>query len=160
MTQILFLIQKVGCFFHMRSTSHHLMYIALLPPPFLSHQRRNLIRPRSQTHAAMTQFRTPSSPTMTRSHRTPSSSPISSRRASSFAQSENVLTTPPPNRLLANQLKLKGSFTDPAQPRRREAFGVVRYQRWFADICLTVRFYRYVPHPKMSMSATQVIPMD
>jgi hypothetical protein len=36
------------------------------------------------------------------------------------------MSTPPPNRALVRQLKLKGSWTDPAQPRRREAFGAVR----------------------------------
>ncbi|KAK2463821.1 hypothetical protein APHAL10511_004126 [Amanita phalloides] len=96
---------------------------ALLPPPFLSNQRRNLVRPRSQTHAAMAHARTPSSPTMTRTNRAPLSSLVASRRTS---QSENLLATPPPNRILSSQFKLKGSFTDPAQPRRREAFGVVR----------------------------------
>ncbi|KAF8632155.1 hypothetical protein AX17_004897 [Amanita inopinata Kibby_2008] len=100
---------------------------ALLPPPFLSNQRRSLIRPRAQTHTSMSHVRTPSSPTMTRTSRAPTSSPLSSRRTlSSLNQSENLMATPPPNRILASQLKLKGSFTDPAHTRRREAFGVVR----------------------------------
>jgi hypothetical protein len=40
-----------------------------------------------------------------------------------MSYSMNMISTPPSNRHLARQLKLKGSFTDPAQPRRREAFG-------------------------------------
>ncbi|KIY70826.1 hypothetical protein CYLTODRAFT_451322 [Cylindrobasidium torrendii FP15055 ss-10] len=39
--------------------------------------------------------------------------------------SHTIMATPPPNRSLAQQLKLNGSLTAPAQPRRREAFGVV-----------------------------------
>ena len=126
MTPTLLPPEKVGRP-HNRDESLVLIYakIALLPPPFLSNQRRNLIRPRSQTHAAMAHIHTPSSPTMTRSNHVPLSSPVSSRRTSSFNQSENLMATPPPNRFLVSQLKLKGSFTDPAQTRRREAFGIV-----------------------------------
>ncbi|KAF8621342.1 hypothetical protein AX15_007873 [Amanita polypyramis BW_CC] len=74
----------------------------------------------------MTHVRMPSSPTVTRSNLASLSSPVSSRRTTttSFHRSENLMATPPPNRILANQLKLKGSFTDPAQPRRREAFSM------------------------------------
>ncbi|RXW19467.1 hypothetical protein EST38_g6393 [Candolleomyces aberdarensis] len=51
------------------------------------------------------------------------SSPVRTRRA--LGAVGNVMSTPPPNRALSAQLKLKGSLTDPAQPRRREAFGAV-----------------------------------
>ncbi|KIL60917.1 hypothetical protein M378DRAFT_13835 [Amanita muscaria Koide BX008] len=99
---------------------------ALLPPPFLTNQRRSFVRPRSQTHATITHTRASSSPTISRANRTPSASPVMPRRSSVLNQSENIMATPPPNRNLSNQLKIKGSLTDPAQPRRREAFGVVR----------------------------------
>ncbi|KAF8970368.1 hypothetical protein BDZ97DRAFT_1902071 [Flammula alnicola] len=86
---------------------------ALLAPPFLStHRRLNSLpttsRPRAQSHASL--------PTS----RIASLSPIASRTTD-----PNLMSTPPPNRTLARQLKLKGSLTDPAQPRRREAFGAV-----------------------------------
>ncbi|PFH46736.1 hypothetical protein AMATHDRAFT_7452 [Amanita thiersii Skay4041] len=98
---------------------------ALLPPPFLSNHRRNPIRPRAQTQASIFQSRPPSSPTITRSNRAAPTSPLNSRRSLNMNQSENLMATPPPNRILSSQLKLKGSFTDPAHTRRREAFGVV-----------------------------------
>lgn len=74
----------------------------------------------------------PLSPNVSRnSSRAAQTSPPNTRRISSLNHSQNLnLTcTPPPNRALTRQLKLKGSLTDPAQPRRREAFGVVRLYR-------------------------------
>ena len=50
-------------------------------------------------------------------------SPAQPRRTTAY--SANLMSTPPPNRALARQLKLKGSMTDPAQPRRREALANV-----------------------------------
>ncbi|KAE9385450.1 hypothetical protein BT96DRAFT_595294 [Gymnopus androsaceus JB14] len=52
------------------------------------------------------------------------SSPVQVRRPS-LANHQSVMAMPPPNRQLAEQLRLKGSFTDPAQFRRREAFDAV-----------------------------------
>ena len=50
------------------------------------------------------------------------------------------MSTPPPNRALARQLKLKGSLTDPAQPRRREAFGAV----WFFPSFIVLKLMHFV----------------
>jgi hypothetical protein len=36
-----------------------------------------------------------------------------------------LMSTPPPNKAVMRQLKLKGSLTDPPHPRRREALGTV-----------------------------------
>ena len=63
--------------------------------------------------------------TQTTSRLPQTASPRLPRRNQSFNHSANLMSTPPPNRALARQLKLKGSLTDPAQPRRREAFGAV-----------------------------------
>ena len=70
---------------------------------------------------------TPFSPitTHTTSRLPQTTSPRLPRRNQSFNHSVNLMSTPSPNRALARQLKLKGSLTDPAQPRRREAFGAV-----------------------------------
>jgi hypothetical protein len=45
---------------------------------------------------------------------------------SSLNHAVSLMSSPPPNRALAMQLKFKGSVTDPAQPRRCEAFRAVR----------------------------------
>jgi hypothetical protein len=73
----------------------------------------------------------------TQSHRTPSdmSSPVASRLAypssplanKSLPLDLSITATPPQNRALAKQLKLKGSYTDPPRPRKREAFGIVSH---------------------------------
>ncbi|KAG2750455.1 hypothetical protein P692DRAFT_20801961 [Suillus brevipes Sb2] len=75
---------------------------ALLPPPFLAIHRR------SQTISSTAPPRTPLSPYALR---TPA------RRAL------GVLNTPPPKPTNVNQLKFKGSLTDPAHTRRRPSFG-------------------------------------
>lgn len=78
-------------------------YAALLPPPFFSIHRRS----RTISNTAP---RVPLSP---HALRTPG------RRAL------GVLNTPPPKPTNVNQLKFKGSFTDPAHTRRRPSFGQV-----------------------------------
>ncbi|KAF8886510.1 hypothetical protein BD779DRAFT_1673142 [Infundibulicybe gibba] len=121
---------------------------ALLPPPLLSTHRRTLNRPRAQSHAPLPPSRTalPISPTVNRNHQSrlpisplrsrlpPPVSPLRPRRISNQSQND-VTCTPPPNRTLARQLKLKGSFTDPPGGRRREAFGNIRPPN--ANISLT-----------------------
>jgi hypothetical protein len=104
---------------------------ALLSPPFLTKQRRTtasaaLTRSRSQSHVPPPS-RTFSSPTVLRDHSprafAPPTSPLV---ASRLNQSQNnLMSTPPPNKALARQLKFKSSFTDPPHTRRREAFGPV-----------------------------------
>ncbi|KAF8880452.1 hypothetical protein CPB84DRAFT_1851837 [Gymnopilus junonius] len=106
---------------------------ALLAAPFLStHRRLNSLpitnRPRAQSHASLPSSRLhPLSPVTSRINNRPpqTSSPLQSRRtmSTSFSQSASLMSTPPPNRTLARQLKLKGSLTDPVPPRKREAFG-------------------------------------
>ncbi|KAF8998890.1 hypothetical protein BDZ89DRAFT_1251030 [Hymenopellis radicata] len=83
---------------------------ALLPAPFLSNNRRRAL---SQSYT----------PAMNVNQRMVPTSPLARKNVSTIKNS--VIATPPPNRNLARQLKLKGSLTDPAQTRRREAFGVV-----------------------------------
>ncbi|KAK0192333.1 hypothetical protein F5146DRAFT_978738 [Armillaria mellea] len=86
---------------------------ALLPPPFMSNQRRR----------ALSTSQAPASLVMNQSQRMIPNSPL--RHRNSSAPKNSVMATPPPNRNLARQLKLRGSLTDPAHTRRREAFGVV-----------------------------------
>lgn len=86
---------------------------ALLPPPFMSNQRRRAL----STSQASASFM------MNQSQRMIPTSPL--RHRNSSAPKNSVMATPPPNHNLARQLKLRGSLTDPAHTRRREAFGVV-----------------------------------
>ncbi|KAG6853362.1 hypothetical protein C0991_004981 [Blastosporella zonata] len=102
---------------------------ALLAPSLISNQRHQsfapLNRPRAQSHISSPTSRPFVSPSNTRSsarHLAQPVSPLASRRPN---QNTNVTSTPPPNRALARQLKLKGSLTDPAITRRREAFAPV-----------------------------------
>ncbi|KAG6873625.1 hypothetical protein C0995_013556 [Termitomyces sp. Mi166 len=104
---------------------------ALLAPSLISNQRRPgfvpLNRPRAQSHLPPPTARPFASPANTRAsarHLAQPSSPLASRRLNQ-SQNVNVTSTPPQNRALARQLKLKGSLTDPAATRRREAFGPV-----------------------------------
>ncbi|THU94728.1 hypothetical protein K435DRAFT_724370 [Dendrothele bispora CBS 962.96] len=95
---------------------------ALLPPPFLPTQRRRAL---SQSHAG-THAPSVASVNVSRIPVTrllPPSSPVVRKTLS--ALNNSVTATPPPNRNVTQQLKLKGSQTDPAHTRRREAFGVV-----------------------------------
>ncbi|TFK39266.1 hypothetical protein BDQ12DRAFT_629803 [Crucibulum laeve] len=114
----------------------------LLPAAFLSTHRRTAsdalpqrsrVAPHSQSFTAPSLLPQPLSPMATRTNTNikpqATSSPVRQRRTlSTLNQSMNVnlMSTPPPNRALSSQLKMKGSLTDPAQPRRREAFGVIR----------------------------------
>ncbi|KAH0581780.1 hypothetical protein H2248_011462 [Termitomyces sp. 'cryptogamus'] len=101
---------------------------ALLAPSLISNQRGPgfaVNRPRAQSHLPSPTTRSFASPSNTRTsvhHLAQPSSPLASRRLNQ-SQNVNVTSTPPPNRALARQLKLKGSLTDPAATRRREAFG-------------------------------------
>ena len=87
-------------------------------------------RPRAQSNVSPPVSRIqPLSPITAKAGRLPqTTSPLQPRRNhSSFNHSANLMSTPPPNRALARALKLKGNLTDPAQPRRREAFGDVGF---------------------------------
>ncbi|XP_006463671.1 hypothetical protein AGABI2DRAFT_225554 [Agaricus bisporus var. bisporus H97] len=102
-----------------------------LLPPFLSKQMEYPAnpassRPRSQSQNIFVPQTQPLSPTLRRNGSRLQSpvSPLRTRQSQNTPP--NLLTTPPPNRNLVKQLKLKGSLTDPAHTRRREAFGVVR----------------------------------
>lgn len=120
---------KNSCF----CASDSLFSAALLAPPFLTKHRRlnslpNTTRPRAQSQASLPSAHMhPLSPITSRTvnRATQMSSPLQSRRTASMNYSMNLMSTPPPNRALARQLKLKGSLTDPAEPRRREALGPV-----------------------------------
>ncbi|KAF9486156.1 hypothetical protein BDN70DRAFT_237181 [Pholiota conissans] len=102
-------------------------------PSLATHRRLNSMpvagRPRAQSHASLPRSRVhPPSPAIPRNVERvpPPASPLQTRQSvSSLSHSLNLMSTPPPNRALSRQLKLKGSMTDPAQPRRREAFGTV-----------------------------------
>ena len=83
-------------------------------------------RPRAQSNVSLPTSRMqPFSPITHTASRLPQTASPRQPRNQSFNHSANLMSTPPPNRALARQLKLKGSLTDPAQPRRREAFGAV-----------------------------------
>ncbi|KAG7446812.1 uncharacterized protein BT62DRAFT_1075568 [Guyanagaster necrorhizus] len=86
---------------------------ALLPPPFLSNNRRR----------ALSTSQAPASLAMNESQQMIPTSPLTYNNSSTLKST--ITATPPPNRNLARQLKLRGSLTDPAHTRRREAFGVV-----------------------------------
>lgn len=108
------------------------MLVALLAPSLILNQRgpgfAPLNRPRAQSHLPSPITRSFPSPQNTRTPARPlaqPSSPLALRRLNQ-SQNVNVMSTPPPNRALARQLKLKGSLTDPAATRRREAFGPVK----------------------------------
>ncbi|KAF5350962.1 hypothetical protein D9756_008235 [Leucocoprinus leucothites] len=111
--------------------SNILISEALLPA-FLSAQSENSFSPvqtRARAHSQNSHV-PPSqslSPTLRRNTISRAQAPVSPLRSrQSQNQPVNLLSTPPPNRNLVKQLKLKGSVTDPAHTRRREAFGVVR----------------------------------
>ncbi|KAF9068892.1 hypothetical protein BDP27DRAFT_1421523 [Rhodocollybia butyracea] len=106
----------------------------LLPASFMSTQRRRALSHAgvpSQYSASVSSHaphsaprartRPPLAPLSPVTRRLAPSSPVQARRPS-LVNHQNVMSTPPPNRQLAERLRLKGSFTDPAQPRRREAF--------------------------------------
>ena len=106
--------------------------LALLAPALTNHRRLHSApitgRPRAQSNVSPPTSRMPPfSPITTHnaSHLPQTTSPRLPRRNQSFNHSASLMSTPSPNRALARQLKLKGSLTDPAQPRRREAFGAV-----------------------------------
>ncbi|KAJ4468797.1 hypothetical protein J3R30DRAFT_1606228 [Lentinula aciculospora] len=110
---------------------------ALLPAPFMSTQRRrslshagsvsqhNLPMSTNAPHSApRARTRPPLAPLSPVTRRMAPSSPVQARRPS-LANHQNVMATPPPNRQLAERLRLKGSLTDPAQLRRREVYDAV-----------------------------------
>ncbi|KAJ3878394.1 hypothetical protein F5051DRAFT_230511 [Lentinula edodes] len=108
---------------------------ALLPAPFMSTQRRRALShaglvPQYSTSsdapysAPRARGRPPLAPLSPVTRRMAPSSPLQARR-SSLVNHQNVMATPPPNRQLAERLRLKGSLTDPAQLRRREVYDAV-----------------------------------
>ncbi|KAF4616504.1 hypothetical protein D9613_008773 [Agrocybe pediades] len=105
---------------------------ALFGAPLVpTHRRMNSLpvinRPRAQSQASLPPTRMhPLSPVTSRTNNRPlqMASPLQPRRSgSSVGHVTSIMSTPPPNRALASKLRLKGSLTDPAQPRRRETFG-------------------------------------
>ena len=126
------LLKKVCSLLGRKLNSDNDSPTALLSPPFLTKQRRTtasaaITRPRSQSHVPPPTSRTFASPTVLRDQSAralePSTSPLVARRLNQ--SQNNLMSTPPPNKALARQLKFKGSFTDPPHTRRREAFGPV-----------------------------------
>ena len=135
MIPVLFALKKVNNMTRIFAPTHLTPFFlaALLAPPFLTKHRRlnslpNTTRPRARSQASLPPAHMhPLSPITSRTVNRPSqmSSPLQSRRTASMNYSMNLMSTPPPNRALARQLKLKGSLTDPAEPRRREVLGSV-----------------------------------
>ena len=135
MIPALFALKKVKMFRRILASAHltPFFFVALLAPPFLTKHRRlnslpNTTRPRAQSQASLPPAHMhPLSPITSRTvnRATQMTSPLQSRRTASMNYSMNLMSTPPPNRAFARQLKLKGSLTDPAEPRRREALGPV-----------------------------------
>lgn len=128
-----------------------LRIIVLLPAPFMSTQRRRALShaglapqysgsmPSNGPHSApRARPRPPLAPLSPVTRRMAPSSPVQARRPS-LTNHQNVMATPPPNRQLAERLRLKGSLTDPAQPRRREAFDAVCLS-FLMSICV-LKFY-------------------
>ncbi|KAI0694216.1 hypothetical protein BC835DRAFT_1533943 [Cytidiella melzeri] len=89
---------------------------ALLPAPFLSTQRRARAFTQALPHV-------PALPLAPMSNPMQMSTPARAPRARPFALSPAFLNTPPPNQDLLKKFRLRGSNTDPAQTRRRPAFG-------------------------------------
>lgn len=129
----LFLLRKVRLIYRGgKYKNDNNRHPALLSPPFLPNQRRTMsattTRPRSQSHVHLPSSLTFASSTVVRDHAAGAlASPASPLVARRLNHSQNLMLTPPPNRSLARQLKLKGSFTDPPHTRRREAFGPVNF---------------------------------
>jgi hypothetical protein len=113
-------------------------------------------RPRAQSNVSLPTSRMPPfSPitTHTASRLQQTTSPRQPRRNQSFNHSTNLMSTPSPNRTLARQLKLKGSQTDPAQPRRREAFGAVCL--FPPVLCSEADAFRQLPRPRHKISGIE-----
>ncbi|KAI0698464.1 hypothetical protein BC835DRAFT_1413050 [Cytidiella melzeri] len=89
---------------------------ALLPAPFLSTQRRARAFTQALPHV-------PALPLAPMSNPMQMSTPARAPRAQPFQLSPAFLNTPPPNQDLLKKFRLRGSNTDPAQTRRRPAFG-------------------------------------
>ncbi|KAJ3986188.1 hypothetical protein F5890DRAFT_1026361 [Lentinula detonsa] len=110
---------------------------ALLPAPFMSTQRRRALShagsvpqhypsmpPNAPHSAPKTRSRPPLATLSPVTRRMAPSSPVQARKPS-LVNHQNVMATPPPNRQLAERLRLKGSLTDPAQLRRRGVYDAV-----------------------------------
>lgn len=97
---------------------------ALLPAPFLSSQRRarafTQIQP-SSISLPLSQIPNPQL-----------STPARVSHAQPFGFNSALLNTPPPNPYLLNKYRLRGAVTDPAQTRRRPAFGQVSLNKMIA----------------------------
>ncbi|KAL0571896.1 hypothetical protein V5O48_010071 [Marasmius crinis-equi] len=87
-------------------------------PSFMAANRRRAL---SQSHAGV--LPPAQNPPRTPARRLQPTSPNVARKTLAALSSNTA--TPPPKRNLAQQLRMKGSLTDPPQLRKREAFGVV-----------------------------------
>ncbi|KIJ63146.1 hypothetical protein HYDPIDRAFT_113724 [Hydnomerulius pinastri MD-312] len=103
---------------------------ALILPPFLPNHRR------SRTQSSIHPQCAPVSPQM---HRTPARRTL------------GILNTPPPKPTNSNQLKFKGSFTDPAHTRRRPSFGQISTELFDIDEDA------FEPYPQSFSSTAQTI---
>ncbi|KAJ3558259.1 hypothetical protein NM688_g1028 [Phlebia brevispora] len=88
---------------------------SLLPAPFLSGQRRTRAFTHSQPQVT--------SPLQQITNPTQLSTPARPSQSQSFVFSPQVMNTPPPNPIIFNKYRLRGTVTDPAHTRRRPAFG-------------------------------------
>ncbi|GJE86652.1 RING-finger domain-containing protein [Phanerochaete sordida] len=88
---------------------------ALLPAPFLSSQRRARAFTTVQPPVAASPLIQIPNPQL--------STPARASLVQTYALSPAYLNTPPPNPALFNKIRLRGTVTDPAQTRRRPAFG-------------------------------------
>ncbi|CAL1709165.1 unnamed protein product [Somion occarium] len=121
---------------------------ALLPAPFLSTQRRAraLSYAQPQIHSTpLAQIPNPSQ----------LSTPGRMTFAQSLALSPAFLNTPPPKPAVANQFRLRGSVTDPAQTRRRPAFGQLQN----TELC-DIDEDEFAPYPQTFPNvASQTLPL-
>lgn len=100
----------------------------LLPAPFLTSHRR------SRTQSNISLRCAPASPQV---HRTP------------IRRTLGILNTPPPKATNSSQLKIKGSFTDPAHTRRRPSFGQMSTELFDIDE------NAFEPYPQSFSAAAQ-----
>ncbi|KAI0076516.1 hypothetical protein K474DRAFT_1708111 [Panus rudis PR-1116 ss-1] len=122
---------------------------ALLPAPFLSTQRRarafSQVQPQLH-HSPLAQITNPAQLS------TPARMPLSQIHPLSPA----FLNTPPPKAAVVNKLKLRGAVTDPAQTRRRPAFGQLQNTTELCDIDED----EYDPYPQVFPTVgSQTLPL-
>ncbi|KAF7797063.1 hypothetical protein EIP86_008255 [Pleurotus ostreatoroseus] len=97
------------------ASSFFAMEQSLLPAPFLSGQRRARAFTHSQPQVTSPLQQIPNPSQL--------STPARASHSQAFMFSPQVMNTPPPNPIIFNKYRLRGTVTDPAHTRRRPPFG-------------------------------------